>query len=102
MLFRSVSGGYINRAAFAPRLGLVGNVPRNLIQMPSTETVNFSVMKRVRVTEGVRIQLRGEVFNLFNHTNFRTLVTNFSASNFGALTETDEPRVIQFGLKFLF
>ncbi|HWS86742.1 MAG TPA: carboxypeptidase regulatory-like domain-containing protein [Pyrinomonadaceae bacterium] len=97
-----VSGGYINRAAFAPRQGLVGNVPRNLIQMPSTETVNFSVMKRVSVTEGVRIQLRGEVFNLFNHTNFRTLVTNFSASNFGALTETDEPRVIQFGVKLLF
>jgi hypothetical protein len=97
-----VGGGYINRAAFAPRLGLVGNTPRNLIQMPATETVNFSVMKRVNIREGVRLQFRTEVFNLFNHTNFRTLVTNFSAANFGALTETDEPRVIQFGLKFLF
>jgi hypothetical protein len=97
-----VSGGYINRAAFAPRVGLVGNTPRNLIQMPATETVNFSVMKRVNIKEGVRLQFRTEVFNLFNHTNFRTLVTNFSAANFGALTETDEPRVIQFGLKFLF
>ena len=53
--------------------------------MPSTETVNFSLMKRVNVTEGVRLQFRTEIFNLFNHTNFRTLVTNFSASNFGAL-----------------
>lgn len=97
-----LGGGWINRAAFAPRLGLVGNTPRNLIQMPATETVNFSVMKRVRLTEDVRLQFRTEVFNLFNHTNYRTLVTNFSASNFGALTETDEPRVIQFGLKFLF
>ncbi|HEX8146108.1 MAG TPA: carboxypeptidase regulatory-like domain-containing protein [Pyrinomonadaceae bacterium] len=97
-----VSGGYINRAAFAPRLGLVGNVPRNLIQAPATETVNFSVMKRVNIKEGVRLQFRTEVFNLFNHTNFRTLITNFSAANFGALTESDEPRVIQFGLKFLF
>ncbi|MDT5268662.1 MAG: hypothetical protein QOH49_848 [Acidobacteriota bacterium] len=97
-----VSGGYINRTAFAPRLGLVGNTPRNLIQTPATETINFSVMKRVNLTEVVRLQFRTEVFNLFNHTNFRTLVTNFSASNFGALTETDEPRVIQFGLKLLF
>ena len=97
-----VSGGYINRAAFAPRQGLIGNTPRNLIQMPATETVNFSLMKRVNITEGVRVQFRTEVFNLFNHTNYRTLVTNFSASNFGSLTETDEPRVIQFGLKLLF
>ena len=97
-----VGGGWINRAAFAPRLRLVGNVPRNLIQMPATETVNFSLMKRVNIKEGVRLQFRTEIFNLFNHTNFRTLVTNFSASNFGSLTETDEPRVIQFGLKFLF
>jgi hypothetical protein len=97
-----VSGGYINRAAFAPRVGLIGNVPRNLIQTPATEAVNFSLMKRVNIKEGVRLQFRTEVFNLFNHTNFRTLVTNFSAANFGALTESDEPRVIQFGLKFLF
>jgi hypothetical protein len=97
-----VSGGYINRAAFAPRQGLVGSVPRNLIQMPSTQTVNLSLMKRIRLTENVRLQFRTEVFNLFNHPNFRTLVTNFSAANFGALTETDEPRVIQFGLKLLF
>jgi Carboxypeptidase regulatory-like domain/TonB-dependent Receptor Plug Domain len=97
-----VSGGYINRAAFAPRQGLIGNVPRNLIQMPSTQTVNLSLMKRIRLTENVRLQFRTEVFNLFNHPNFRTLVTNFSAANFGALTETDEPRVIQFGLKVLF
>jgi hypothetical protein len=70
--------------------------------MPSAQTINFSLMKRVNITEGVRVQFRTEVFNLFNHPNFRTLVTNFSASNFGALTETDEPRVIQFGLKLLF
>ncbi len=70
--------------------------------MPSTEIVNFSLMKRINLTEGMRVQFRTEVFNLFNHTNFRTLVTNFSASNFGSLTETDEPRVIQFGLKLLF
>jgi hypothetical protein len=96
------SGGYINRAAFAPRLGLIGNVPRNLIQMPGTQTVNLSLMKRIRLTEDVRLQFRTEIFNLFNRANFRTLVTNFSASNFGSLTETDEPRVIQFGLKLLF
>jgi hypothetical protein len=97
-----VSGGWINRSAFVPRLGLIGNVPRNLIEMPSTQNFNLSLMKRIQLSEKFRMQLRGEVFNLFNHPNYRTLVTNLSASNFGALTQTDDPRVFQFGLKILF
>ena len=97
-----LSGGWINRAAFAPRTGLIGTVPRNLIEMPGTQNFNLSLMKKIQLTEKLRLQLRGEVFNLFNHPNFRTLVTNLSASNFGALTQTDDPRVLQFGLKVLF
>jgi hypothetical protein len=97
-----VSGGWINRAAFAPRIGLIGNVQRNLIEMPGTQNFNLSLMKRIQLSEKFRLQLRGEVFNLFNHPNFRTVVTNFSAANFGALTQTDDPRVLQFGVKLLF
>jgi hypothetical protein len=97
-----VSGGWINRSAFVPRTGLIGTTPRNLIEMPGTENFNLALMKRVNLSEKIRLQLRGEVFNLFNHANFRTLVTNFSASNFGALTQTDDPRVFQFGLKLQF
>jgi len=81
---------------------LIGNVARNLIEMPGTRNFNLSVMKKIQLTERFRLQLRGEVFNLFNHPNYRTLVTNLSASNFGALTQTDDPRVFQFGLKVLF
>lgn len=105
--WRAVDGGqtpsqWINRAAFTGRTGLIGTVPRNLVRLPSYQLVNMSLTKRTNITEKVRLQLRGEVFNLFNRPNFRTLVTNFSASNFGALTETDEPRVFQLGAKILF
>ncbi|PWT88557.1 MAG: hypothetical protein C5B55_12885 [Blastocatellia bacterium] len=97
-----LSGGWINRAAFVPRTGLIGNVARNLIEMPSTQNFNLTLMKKFALTERFQMQLRGEVFNLFNHPNFRTLVTNLSSSNFGALTQTDDPRVFQFGVKILF
>ncbi len=96
------SGGWINRDAFKPRKGLIGSVPRNLIELPGAQNWNLSFMKRTNVTERVKVQFRGEIFNFFNHPNFRTVVTDFSASNFGSLTETDEPRVIQFGLKIIF
>ena len=105
--WRNVPGGqtptrWINAVAFVPRVGLIGNVARNLIEMPSTQNFNLSLMKKVQLTERFRIQLRAEAFNLFNHPNFRTLVTNLSAANFGALTQTDDPRVFQFGVKVLF
>src|SRR5262249_46877098 len=99
---QSPDKGWINRSAFVPRVGLIGNVARNLIEMPATRNFNLSLMKKVQLTERVRLQFRGEVFNLFNHPNFRTVVTNLSASNFGALTQTDDPRVFQFGVKVLF
>jgi hypothetical protein len=92
----------INPAAFAGRSGLIATLPRNLIELPRSQNWNLSLMKRTVVTEQVRIQFRAEVFNLFNHPNFRTVQTNASASNFGFLTETDDPRVFQFGLKVIF
>jgi hypothetical protein len=93
---------WINPAAFSGRVGLIATAPRNLIEMPSTQNWNLSLMKRTNIAENVRLQFRAEIFNLFNKANFRTVSTNFSATNFGALTESDDPRVIQFGLKLLF
>ena len=105
--WRAVTGGqtedhWINPAAFAGRTGLIATVPRNLIELPAVQNWNLSLMKRTRITENVRVQFRAEIFNLFNHPNFNTVQTNISASNFGALTATDDPRVVQFGLKLLF
>ncbi|HWR34362.1 MAG TPA: carboxypeptidase regulatory-like domain-containing protein [Clostridia bacterium] len=93
---------WINPAAFTGRTGFIANMPRNLIQMPAGQTWNLSTMKRTNITERVKLQFRAECFNLFNHATFRTVQTNFSSSNFGQVTETDEPRVFQFGLKLLF
>jgi hypothetical protein len=98
----SNSARIINPAAFVGRAGLIGTVPRNLIELPRSQNWNLSLMKRTVVTEQVKIQFRAEVFNLFNHPNFRTVQTSASASNFGFLTETDDPRVFQFGLKVIF
>ena len=58
--------------------------------------------KNIRFGESMRLQLRGEAFNIFNHTNFRTLSTNVTAATFGQVTAVRDPRTIQLGAKFIF
>ena len=48
------------------------------------------------------LELRIEAFNLFNRSNFRAPVTNRSANNFGTITATYDPRIVQLGVKVLF
>ena len=64
--------------------------------------MDFTLIKNIRFGESTRLQLRGEAFNVFNHTNFSSLSTNITAANFGAVTATRDPRVIQLAAKFYF
>lgn len=61
---------------------------------------NLSLAKTFRVTERLRIDLRGEAFNLFNRVIFGTGSTNLNANNFGQVLNTaNTPRQMQVGLK---
>jgi hypothetical protein len=81
---------------------LPGTTPRGVLNGPGTQRVDFTMSKNFRFTESVYLQLRGEMFNIFNHTNFRTISTNITATNFGVVTATRDPRTMQFGLKLNF
>jgi hypothetical protein len=49
------------------------------------------------------LELRVETFNLFNTFNWGDPVTNFNAATFGRiLTQTGDPRIMQFGVKYGF
>jgi hypothetical protein len=78
-----------------------GTAPRGIIEGPPTFRVDFTLTKNIRFSERMRLQLKGEAFNLFNHTNF----TGFGAaastpSTFGLINGTRDPRTMQFGIKF--
>jgi hypothetical protein len=57
-------------AFFDPGAGVFGNVPRNYLRGPGFAQVDFSVTKNTKLRENVMLQLRMEVFNLFNKANF--------------------------------
>ena len=94
---------WFNTAAFAiAPYGHFGNAGRNILDGPGLETVNFSIVKNTAFNERLTMQFRSEFFNLLNHTNFN-LPNNFLGSaTFGQLVSAQDPRRIQFGLKFLF
>ncbi len=94
---------WFNTAAFVtPPYGQFGNAGRNILDGPGLETVNVSIVKNTALTERLNAQLRAEFFNLLNHTNFN-LPDNFVGSpTFGQIVSAQDPRRIQFALKFLF
>lgn len=81
---------------------VVGNSGRGVIHGPTTKRVDFSLFKNIQLAESVKLQLRGEAFNVFNHTNFRTIIVNVTASNYGQVTAVRDPRTIQLGAKLTF
>src|SRR6185436_3741603 len=67
------SGGllFLNPAAFAtPAPGTFGNLERNSIHGPRTQQIDMVIVKRIGVGNGPNVELRAEIFNLFNRDNF--------------------------------
>ncbi len=81
---------------------VVGNAGRGIINGPGTQRFDFTMSKSIRFGEFTRLQLRGEAFNIFNHTNFRAISTNVTAANFGQVLSVRDPRTLQLGAKFIF
>lgn len=75
---------------------------RGTINGPSTKRVDFSLFKNLHFGETVRLQIRAEAFNIFNHTNFRAITTTITSAVYGQVTTVRDPRTIQFGAKLSF
>ncbi len=57
-----------------------GSLGRNSLIGPGYKNIDFSVFKTTEITERIKLQIRAEVFNLFNHPNFASpLLPGFAA-----------------------
>jgi hypothetical protein len=87
--------------AFAsPDLGHFGDANQRFFHGPGIVNTDLAVAKRVQINESMAVELRGEFFNIFNHTQFNNPDGNFSSSLFGVVTSTRAPRVGQVSAKF--
>ncbi|MBO0719541.1 MAG: TonB-dependent receptor [Blastocatellia bacterium] len=79
-----------------------GNVGRNTLMGPGTFNVDMGIHKVFALKERLRLQLRGEFFNAFNHTQLNNPDTTVADSNFGMITSARAPRIAQVALKLTF
>jgi hypothetical protein len=106
---------FFNAAAFAaPPAGTFSSLKRNAYHGPSFRTVDLSIFKTTKLSGGVSAQLRCEIFNILNITNWANPGLSLANSTtFGLLTATrnggnapgigsGEPRNIQLAVKVLF
>ena len=81
---------WINPAAFAaPASGTFGNLPRNAYYGPWFKTVDVGVFKTTKLAHNASLQLRAEMFNIFNVINWANPGGSMSSStSFGILSNT--------------
>jgi hypothetical protein len=129
---RSFGPALGNAAAFAAPRGLtLGDAGRNLMNNPFRWNFDMTLFRNVKVHESTNLEFRAEVYNIFNHTQFRVYdpspnfgntasntIACYGVANFNAAgdPQTDcltgnaflhpvnahRPRTMQFGLKLTF
>ncbi|MEO8097012.1 MAG: carboxypeptidase regulatory-like domain-containing protein [Acidobacteriota bacterium] len=81
--------------------GTVGT--RGIIRLPSVRSADLSIAKYFHMPwEGQTLQVRGEAYNAPNFVNFTTLQTGLTSSQFGQFSSTQDPRVMQFAMRYEF
>jgi Carboxypeptidase regulatory-like domain len=98
---------WFNTAAFViPAYGTRGNVMRNPAELKSGGLVNndMTLGKVWNIyRENTKFELRGEFFNLFNHTNFGFPGQTVGSTNFGQVSSTlNSGRTVQLAGKIHF
>jgi hypothetical protein len=94
---------WFDTAAFAAANQFtIGSASRNPVRGPSYHDVDLAVMRRVGFGGERAIELRFEVFNLLNATNFGAPAAQFGPASFGTITSALDPRVVQLAAKFWF
>jgi hypothetical protein len=88
-------------------LGTIGNAPRTLCCGPGIVNFDMSILKSTPITERVKMEFRAEFFNIFNHAQFIGVQGDISGvansgATFGSVLRARDPRLIQFGVKFIF
>ncbi len=83
-------------------LGSIGTAPRSICCGPGIYNTDLSFNKSTQLGERLRMELRGDIFNIWNHAQFTSVDGNVGDTTFGQVLHVRDPRLVQFALKFHF
>ena len=94
---------WYNLAAYQAPQGLTfGNSGRNSLRSPRHTNFDAGLFKHIPVHESAALELRWEVFNIFNHTEFNSIDSSLGDSTFLQADGAHDARIMQLGAKFMF
>jgi hypothetical protein len=108
---RNGNHNYFNPSAFATGLscgfevcGVTGSAKQYSFNGPGAITTDAGLEKDTKLTESTALNLRFEMFNVFNHTNFlsTSVIGDANSSQFGQATQAAPGRIGQISAKFIF
>ncbi len=82
--------------------GFFGNSAKAPISGPGLNNFAIGIQKDFPLAEGRFVQLRAEMFNAFNHAQFRNPNGNAANRSFGLVGSARQPRLVQMALKVVF
>jgi hypothetical protein len=100
---------YLNPAAFAlvtvPSSGRTirrGNMGATALTGPGIWNLDLSLSKNFKVGEKTKVELKTDLVNALNHTQYNGIAANLSGLAFGQANSTANARVIQVQLRLAF
>ena len=86
-----------------PTAGQLGTIQRLAFDGPKIFTVDMGISKRFRFGNRYFAEVRGEMFNAFNHPIFEVADLDVNSTTFGRATTLEVgARVVQLAVKFNF
>ncbi|MEK7833908.1 MAG: TonB-dependent receptor [Acidobacteriota bacterium] len=94
---------YLVRAAFAaPTTGTYSALSPFSVLNPGSLQIDTGVSRTFSIRERQSVQFRWETFNVPNRLNANAPIVALNNANFGRILTAQDPRIMQFALKYVF
>jgi hypothetical protein len=89
-----------------PAMDVRGNSGLGTVRGPGQERIDLSIAKTFALYERLHLELRGDAFNVLNHSQWNSLVTTYPSGStqypFGSVNGAGDARIGQIAAKVLF
>jgi hypothetical protein len=99
---RTVERWFDTDAFAQPNAYRFGNAGRGIVRGDGRINFDFAINKNFYFADNKFIQVRGDLFNAFNHADFTLPNRVLGAANFGTIGGATNARTVQLGLRYQF